>query len=52
MKDLITAIEFHGPFFYGFSIVKKNGPRACARKACDRTGLNLVYNFVALIVTN
>ena len=23
MKDLITAIEFHGPFFYGFSIVKE-----------------------------
>ena len=23
MKDLITASEFHGPFFYGLSIVKK-----------------------------
>ena len=30
MKDLITAGEFHGPFFYGLSILKKRSKSFCA----------------------
>ena len=52
MKDFIAESEFHGPFFYGLSIVKKNGPKASVRYALDRTELNLVYCFIVLIVTN